>query len=70
MTKRELIDEITHLNPTAGADFLASFDDADLCEYLLHLKWVVPPAGPTYAAQTRPAAEAPLFEAARVTVGS
>ena len=71
MTKGELIDEIIHLNPTASPDFLAAFDDEDLFEYLHHLKWVVPPTGPTYAVHPRhAAAEAPLFEAAHVAVGS
>jgi len=58
MTKRELIDQITHLNPTAAPSFLAAFDDADLAEYLRHLKWVIPPAGPGYAVQTRHAPDA------------
>ena len=70
MTKRELIDQITHLNPTATPDFLAAFDDEQLFEYLLHLKWVVPATGPTYAAQPDRAAEAPLFEAAQSAVAS
>jgi len=48
MTKRDLIDRIIHLNPTAEPAFLARFDDADLAEYLEHLRWVVPPSGPGY----------------------
>lgn len=44
MTKRELIDEITHLNPTATPGFLAGFEVPDLAEYLEHLKWTHPPA--------------------------
>lgn len=44
MTKRELIDEIIHRNPTAGPAFLAGFDDSDLAEYLKHLQWVTAPA--------------------------
>ena len=43
MTKRQLIDEITTLNPTAAPAFLAGFRDQDLAEYLTHLRWVVPP---------------------------
>ena len=52
MTKRQLIDEITHLNPTAGAAFLADFEDSDLAEYLEHLQWVAsPPAQPATPAE-------------------
>lgn len=52
MTKRQLIDEIVHLNPTAGAAFLAEFEDSDLAEYLQHLHWVAsPPAQPTRLAE-------------------
>jgi len=43
MTKRQLIDEITHLNPTARPVFLADFDDTDLIEYLQHLRWLLRP---------------------------
>lgn len=43
MTKRELIEEITHLNRTAKPSFLADFQDADLAEYLQHLRWVDQP---------------------------
>ena len=42
MTKRELIDQITVLNPTAHPVFLADFEDHQLAEYLEHLHWVVP----------------------------
>ena len=59
MTKGELIDEIIHLNPTASSDFLATFDDEDLFEYLLHLKWVVPPTGPTFRFPGIPPASTP-----------
>lgn len=38
MTKRELIDEIMNFNRTAEPEFLARFDDADLDEYLQHLR--------------------------------
>jgi len=52
MTKRQLIDEIVHLNPSAGAAFLAEFEDSDLAEYLEHLHWVAsPPAQPTRLAE-------------------
>ncbi len=37
MTKRQLIDEITMRNPTARAEFLARFEEADLGAYLDHL---------------------------------
>lgn len=37
MTKRQLVDEITMRNPTAKADFLARFEEADLGAYLNHL---------------------------------
>ena len=43
MTKRELIDRITALNPTAGPEFLARFENADLAQYLQHLQWLKPP---------------------------
>jgi outer membrane biosynthesis protein TonB len=44
MTKRQLIQEIMLLNPTARPDFLARFGDRDLEEYLRHLRWVLPAA--------------------------
>ena len=37
MTKRQLIDEIVGLNPTAEPGFLARFEDGQLQEYLGHL---------------------------------
>ena len=37
MTKRELIDEIVTINHSAGAEFLAKFDDQQLVDYLRHL---------------------------------
>lgn len=43
MTKRELIDQITRLNPTAMPAFLADFKDGDLAEYLKHLRWASAP---------------------------
>lgn len=43
MTKRELIEEIGLLNPTAKPEFLARFDEGDLQEYLEHLRWVGTP---------------------------
>ncbi len=46
MTKRQLIEEITHLNPTARPAFLAGFGDDDLAEYLQHLRWVSRPQQP------------------------
>ncbi len=38
MNKRELIDDIRRINPTAEAQFLAQFDDAALKQYLEHLQ--------------------------------
>jgi hypothetical protein len=38
MTKRELIDKIISINPSASATFLARFDDVELDEYLAHLR--------------------------------
>ena len=38
MNKRQLIDEIVSLNPTAEPGFLARFDDGDLRLYLQHLR--------------------------------
>ena len=38
MTKRQLIDEIVTMNPTAQPGFLAGFDEGDLDEYLGHLR--------------------------------
>jgi hypothetical protein len=43
MTKRQLIDEIVTANRTAEPSFLAQFDDADLREYLRHLRWARQP---------------------------
>jgi len=37
MTKREIIDRIGQLNPTARPDFLADFDADDLRAYLHQL---------------------------------
>ena len=37
MSKRELIDRIRVLNPTAPTSFLAKFPEAELNEYLSHL---------------------------------
>ncbi len=38
MTKRQLIDDIRRLNPTAMPQFLAQFDDSALKQYLEHLQ--------------------------------
>ena len=43
MTKRELIDEITHLNPSAPPAFLAEFESEDLAQYLQRLRYVLTP---------------------------
>lgn len=43
MTKRELIDEIRAINRSADPGFLAQFDDADLDDYLRHLRVVRQP---------------------------
>lgn len=37
MTKREMIDKIRRLNPTAKPDFLADFAEEDLLAYLHQL---------------------------------
>ena len=37
MSKRELIDCICEINKTARPDFLASFTEEDLTDYLEHL---------------------------------
>lgn len=41
MTKRELIDDIRRLNPTAKPDFLARFADEELSDYLDHLHFAL-----------------------------
>lgn len=38
MTKRQLIEDIQSLNPTAATGFLGQFADGDLKEYLEHLR--------------------------------
>jgi hypothetical protein len=38
MSKRQLIDDIREMNPTATAPFLAQFDESALRQYLEHLK--------------------------------
>jgi hypothetical protein len=38
MSKRETIDRIRRLNPTAQPEFLATFEDADLLAYLHQLQ--------------------------------
>src|SRR6266550_1067242 len=38
MSKRQLIEGIQELNPTAAAPFLAQFDEGALKQYLEHLK--------------------------------
>jgi hypothetical protein len=38
MSKRQIIDAIRELNPTAEPTFLAQFDDGDLAQYLQHLR--------------------------------
>jgi len=38
MSKRQLIEGIQELNPTAAAPFLAQFDEEALKQYLAHLK--------------------------------
>lgn len=40
MSKRDLIDRIRRLNPTARAEFLASFNEDDLLAYLHQLQEV------------------------------
>ncbi len=38
MTKREMVDLIHRLNPTATSEFLARFDEPDLLAYLHQLQ--------------------------------
>jgi hypothetical protein len=38
MSKRQLIEDIRELNPTAQSTFLAQFDEAALQQYLEHLR--------------------------------
>ncbi len=38
MNKRELIDQINRLNPTAQPDFLAGFTETELVAYLQQLR--------------------------------
>lgn len=38
MSKRQLIDNIRALNPTAEPQFLAQFEESELQEYLEHLQ--------------------------------
>jgi hypothetical protein len=38
MSKRQLIDDIRQLNPTAQPQFLAQFEEDELQQYLDHLK--------------------------------
>jgi len=64
MTKRQLIEEITHLNPTAKPAFLAAFGDEDLAEYLQHLQWVDQPPN-TWGTPQR--ARSPALQAADAT---
>ena len=46
MTKRQLIDEIALLNPTAKPGFLAQFNGEDLGKYLRQLQAVRAPGIP------------------------
>lgn len=67
MTKRQLIEEITDLNPTAKPSFLAEFGDRDLAEYLRHLRWVCPPRrslheGRRWSLRARRASDSPPRE--------
>jgi hypothetical protein len=41
MSKRQLIDDIRQYNPTAQPQFLSQFDEAELQQYLDHLKAVM-----------------------------
>ncbi len=67
MTKRELIDQITVLNPSAQPAFLADFDGDDLAEYLQHLQWVVPEKGPPCDHEVAQPARLPLLARPSVT---
>lgn len=56
MTKRELIDEILEMNRSADPQFLASFEDGELNEYLEHLRRVKNPR------KNKAAYSLPLFD--------
>ncbi|GMU22737.1 MAG: hypothetical protein AMXMBFR13_28220 [Phycisphaerae bacterium] len=56
MSKREIIERIQRLNPTAQPEFLASFSDEDLLAYLQQLQEVA-------REKHRPTFQAPLLAA-------
>jgi hypothetical protein len=63
MSKRELIDRICEINKTAKAEFLATFSEEELQNYLGHLSMEEPTI---YAAddshrQFEPATQSPSF---------
>ena len=43
MTKRQIIEEIMEMNRSARAEFLASFSERELLDYLEHLQSVFHP---------------------------
>lgn len=49
-----LIDRIQSLNPTAGAEYLATFGERDLAMYLSHLEAASEPRGVSSARWERP----------------
>jgi len=45
LTRSQVVDRILQMNPTATVDFLASFSDDEVREYLDHLQFVAMPRG-------------------------
>ncbi|MFM7134974.1 MAG: hypothetical protein ACKO0W_11715 [Planctomycetota bacterium] len=58
-SKASLIDAIREINPTAGAEWLARFSEAELEQYLDHLRTMLVPNG--IARWVRPAAQPAAF---------
>ena len=68
MTKRELIDEISHLNATAVPAFLADFDVPDLDMYLQRLKRIQTPPLPAATAPRKSRSPRPKAKKIRAKV--
>lgn len=45
MSKRQLIDKIRDMNPTANIEFLVEFNESALKSYLHHLRYLRHPRG-------------------------
>ncbi|MEM8835481.1 MAG: hypothetical protein AAGD00_06650 [Planctomycetota bacterium] len=54
ISRAGLIDRIQSLNPTAGAEYLATFGERDLSMYLSHLEAATEPRGVSSARWERP----------------